>query len=105
MDASTEIRLHPNGDRGAQGCLLVLLRRLCESEVAVTGAEDDRLVAHQVVDRDAVLDRVNESPVTAVGGRPDGAADGGGGVASSGSELAVSARVQQLERLLTQGRR
>ena len=60
-------------------------------------ADDDRLVTHQVVDRDAVFDRVNEGPVTAVGGRPDRAADGGRGVASSGAELAVSAGVQQLE--------
>jgi hypothetical protein len=65
--------------------------------------QDDRLVVDEVSDRDRVGDVVGERPVAPVGDRPDRAADGGGAVPAAGAELAVGARMQQLEGLARWG--
>jgi hypothetical protein len=62
--------------------------------------QDDRPVADEVGDCDGVGDVVREGAVAAVGDGPDRAANGGGAVAAGRAELAVGARVQELEGLL-----
>src|SRR5437588_622044 len=77
------VRASPRPARGRRGLgRLGLLAAGGAGQVALPGVKDDRLVVDEVVDEDGVDDVVGEGAVAAVGDRPLGAADGGGGVAA-----------------------
>src|SRR5437763_6810263 len=66
-------------------------------QVAVAGVDADGFVAVEVLDVDGAAFDFDQGAVAAVGGVPDRAADGAGGVASAGAEAAFAGGVQRLE--------